>query len=130
MLMNLLKNISRKILEKRFFLNQFLNSSVYYTVSIDFKVCFEKSFQKRLDESKRRSTIKKSRCKSQKNNAEWSRSVAREAHNLKVVGSNPTSATKHEGIIMFTQIKQNEKRWHVEKPQHTMNPICDNAETK
>jgi hypothetical protein len=51
-------------------------------------------------------------------------------HNLEVVGSNPTSATKHEGIIMFTQIKQNEKRWHVGKPQHTTNPICDNAETK
>ena len=31
---------------------------------------------------------------------------------------------------MFMQVKQIEKRWRVEKPQHTTNPICDNAETK
>ncbi len=29
-------------------------------------------------------------------NAGWSSPVARQAHNLKVVGSNPTPATKHQ----------------------------------
>jgi hypothetical protein len=31
----------------------------------------------------------------QKFNAGWSSPVARQAHNLKVVGSNPTPATNH-----------------------------------
>ena len=34
-----------------------------------------------------------------KNNAEWSSSVARRAHNPKVVGSNPASATKKKEVV-------------------------------
>ena len=34
--------------------------------------------------------------------AGWSSPVARQAHNLKVVGSNPTPATKYSKDISFT----------------------------
>ena len=33
-------------------------------------------------------------------NAGWSSPVARQAHNLKVVGSNPTPATKKKLVIL------------------------------
>jgi hypothetical protein len=42
------------------------------------------------------SAIKVARNRKQPSVAGWSSSVARQAHNLKVVGSNPTPATKKD----------------------------------
>jgi hypothetical protein len=51
--------------------------------------------------------------------AGWSSPVARQAHNLKVVGSNPTPATKHEtGLVPVFLFGLDERtEWKLVQPQ-------------